>query len=108
MSSDERFAGRLRKILNRQTIDRPTREALQAARHAALDGRRPSGSRRWLPATALAALLLVFGVWIYPQFGENGLPRVEVDDLVVITDEDELEFYEELEFFVWFEQEQSV
>lgn len=56
----------------------------------------------------MAALLLVIGVWMYPQLGDSSLPRAEVDDLVVITDEDELEFYEELEFFVWLEQEESV
>ncbi len=108
MSNDERFERRLRKILNRQTVDRPTRDALQTARLAALDGRRLAGSRRWIPAAALAALLLVVGVWLYPHLGDEGLPGVEVDDLVVITDEDELELYEELEFYVWFEQEQPV
>ena len=105
MSNDERFARRLGKILNRQTVDRPTRDALQAARLAALDGQRPSGSRRWIPAAAMAALLLVVGGWLFPQLGDRGLPGVEVDDLVVITDEDDLELYEELEFYVWFEEQ---
>ena len=113
MSNDEKFARRLGKILDRQTVDRSTRDALQAARRDALDGRRPAGSRRFIPATAYAAtcaaaLLLVVGFWLYPQLGDNGLPGVEVDDLVVITDEDELELYEELEFYVWLEQEEAV
>ncbi len=111
MSNDERFERRLRQILNRQTLDRQTRDALQAARHAALDGRRTIGSRHWMPRSAIAtsafaALLLVVGVLLYPHLRDPGLPRVEVDDLVVITDEDELELFEELEFYVWFEQEQ--
>ena len=108
MSNDERFARRLGKILGRQTVDRPTRDALQAARLAALDGRRPAGSRRWIPAAAMAALLLVVGVWLYPRLGDSSLPGLEVDDLVVITDEDDLELFEELEFYVWYEQEQPV
>ena len=113
MSNDERFERNLRETLNRQTIDRQTRDALQAARLAALDGKRPAGPNRWIPtsayaATAFAALLLVVGAWLYPHLGDEGLPEVEVDDLVVITDEDELELFEELEFYVWFEQDQPV
>ncbi len=108
MSNDEQFERRLRETLNRQSLDRRTRDALQAARVAALDGRRSGGPRRWIPATAAAVVLLVVGAWLYPQLREPGLPRLEVDDLVVITDEDELELFEELEFYVWFEQEQPV
>ncbi len=110
MSDDEKFERRLRETLNRQALDRHTRDALRAARLAALDGRRPAGSRRRIPvpayaAAAFATLLLVVGAWLYPQLRDPGLPEAEVDDLVVLTDEDELELFEELEFYVWYEQE---
>lgn len=108
MNDDERLERRVRETLNRQAVDPATRDALQAARLAALDGRRPLAGRRWVPATALAALLLIVGLWLYPDITEQALPQAPVDDLVVITDEDELDLFEELEFYIWLEQERPV
>ena len=64
---------------------------------------------RWLPAAAVAALLLVaVGVsLLYPKLGDPPVPATAFDDLVVIDSEAELELLEELEFYVWLEQQEQ-
>ena len=44
---------------------------------------------------------------LYPTITEQDLPASAFDDLVVIDSEDELELLEELEFYVWYDQQEQ-
>ena len=39
---------------------------------------------------------------------EAEFPAADIEDLAVISSEDELEFFEELEFYIWVEEDQKV
>ncbi len=111
MSSSEDPNQKLGEILDRQVVDDDARAALRRARNAALDaGARPHSRRpRWFPAAAVAALLLLgIGVaLLYPGLNQPPMPAASFDDMVVIDSEDELELLEELEFYVWLEQQEQ-
>ena len=111
MSSNEDPNKKLGEILDRQVVDDDARAALRRVRDAALDaGARPRRRRtHWVPAAAVAALLLVgIGVaLLYPELEQSPMPAGTFDDLVVIDSEDELELLEELEFYVWLEQQEQ-
>ena len=102
---------KLGEILDRQVVDDDTRAALSRARNSALDAGTRLHSRRprWIPAAAVAALLLVgIGVaLLYPELNQPPMPAATFDDLVVIDSEDDLELLEELEFYVWLEQQEQ-
>ena len=111
MSSDEDLNRKLGEVLDRQVVDEDARDALRRARGRALAAgvRRQGGRPRWIPAAAVAVLVLVaVGVGLlYPRLGEQPMPASTFDDLVVIDSEDELELLEELEFYVWLEQQEQ-
>jgi hypothetical protein len=108
MDKDRQFQNKVKKTLEQQTLNDGTRNALHKARLSALD----HGTRRpfsgWLPATALAGILLVVvGAFLYRGVTDVALPGVESDELAIMTSEDDLELFEELEFYVWFDQDIS-
>ncbi len=107
MSRDEDLNRQIGETLDRQVVDDAARAALRQARLAALENA-PRGRRsRWIPAAAVTTLLVV-GIataLLYPILDRQQLPDTAFDDLVVIDSEDELELLEELEFYVWLEQE---
>lgn len=109
MDKDKQFQNKVKKTLEQQTLSAETRDALQAARLSALD----HGSRKplqgWIPAAALACIaLVVVGAFLYRGVSDVELPQLESDELAIITSEDELELFEELEFYVWFDQDKNV
>ena len=108
MDKDKQFQNKVKKTLEQQTLGDETRNALHKARLSALeDGTRRSFSG-WLPATALAGIaLVVVGAVLYRGVTEVTLPGVDTDELAIITSEDDLELFEELEFYVWFDQDIS-
>ena len=98
----------VKKILDQQTLKQETRDALHAARMSALD----HGVRRslpgWIPATALASIaLVVIGTFLYRGINDVELPQVAADELAILASEDDLELLEELEFYVWFDEDIS-
>ncbi len=57
---------------------------------------------------ALAGIaLVVVGAFLYRGVTDVALPGVESDELAIMTSEDELELFEDLEFYVWFDQDIS-
>ena len=96
-------------------IDARTRSRLVAARSDALDGgRRRSQRLVWLPAAgAMGACLLVIGVtWLRPQ--APGAPPARQDtthaetELPLETDTQQLDFYQNLDFYQWLAQQPQV
>lgn len=109
MDKKQQFQQDMKNELDRQTLDADTRRALQAARISALDNETQRSTRRWIPATALSSLaLVILGTFIYRGINDIELPQISADDLAVITSEDELELFEDLEFYVWFDQDKNV
>ncbi|MDH3636476.1 MAG: hypothetical protein OES20_17405 [Gammaproteobacteria bacterium] len=108
MDKDTKLQNDIKNTFDQQTLSAETRDALHAARLAALD----HGSRKplpgWIPATALASIaLVVIGAFLYRGINEFELPQVAADELAILTSEDELELLEELEFYVWFDEDIS-
>jgi len=106
MDKDTKFQNDIKNTLEQQTLSEETREALHAARLSALD----HGSRKplpgWIPATALASIaLVVIGAFLYRGVNDVELPQVAADELAILAGEDELELLEELEFYVWFDED---
>ena len=108
MTNPDQWQQRVKQTLDRQSVDEPTRDALRAARTAALDGVHRPALPRWGRAAAFATLLLaVAAVIVFDNLQNSGFPRAEADDLAVIASDDDFELYEELEFYVWFDEDDS-
>lgn len=108
MDKDRQFQNKVKKTLEQQRLDDGTRNALYKARLSALDHGTGKPFSGWLPATALAGIVLVVvGAFLYRGVNDVSLPGVETDELAIMTSEDDLELFEELEFYVWFDQDIS-
>ena len=92
-------------------LDGQTRSKLAQARARAVEA---SSKRGWfwlpsgsglLPAGALAAgILAVAIVWQLPQTPDAPLPTA-MADIDILLGEEELELFEELEFYAWLEEQ---
>ncbi|MBT8434992.1 MAG: hypothetical protein KJN95_10025 [Gammaproteobacteria bacterium] len=108
MDNDEQFQNRIKKTLEQQALGDDTRIALHKARLSALEHGRRRPFSGWLPATALAGIaLLAVGTLLYRGVTEVTFPGVDTEELAIITSEDDFELFEELEFYVWFDQDFS-
>ncbi len=108
MSTDkeEAFTKKVKQELDRHAdaVDELTAARLQAIRKTALSGAaRPGFS--WLPATGLAAAAALVAVLVLNLVpgNINGLPG----DTELLSQMDDLELLEELEFYAWLEATQS-
>lgn len=95
--------------LDRETLDRLAR-ARQAALRGELKGRKSGSPVAWRGAAgglAVAAGLLMavwVGVW-QPNTTPDAVPLTAVQDMDVLTSEDQLDFIEDLEFAQWLMEE---
>lgn len=109
MHANDAVARAARNLLEEraQNMDADTRRRLAAARRSALQARREP--RSWLPGPPLAwggglamaaslAVVLFSGVWQQPV-------EPAVADLELLTADEQLEFYEDLEFAAWLAEE---
>lgn len=109
MSKDRQFQQQIRQTLDRQTVDTETRDSLRSARMNALDRESHGVISGWIPATAVAGLLVVLvGFLVTRDEGPAALPQMTAEELAVIASEDELELLEELEFYIWFDKDKNV
>jgi len=91
-------------------LDDATLRALRKARHEAVAASEKRSS--WLApigGLAMAATVAAFSVSLWmaePQTGLNSsLPPL--DDLVLLGDAESLEFYEDLDFYLWLDDEKE-
>lgn len=93
-------------------LDGATQARLRAARREALSLKTPAKARAHRPAwlyslggLATAATVAVLGVslWLMPSPENIATPPLE--DLALLSDAEELEFYEDLEFYLWLDNE---
>ncbi len=105
----DEFVRRVRRQLDHslQRLDPDTRRQLAERRRQALA--QAAAPRPWLkPALSLALTtgLLILGLvllWPDPRASLPALPPL--DDLELLSSKDELELFEELEFYQWLEQD---
>jgi hypothetical protein len=90
-----------------QRLDAATLSRLNKGRHQALahQGRaRPVSWFRWMPATGIAAAVLVTMIVIRGPAGGDVIPApMTASDLEILLEEDGLELFEDLEFYSWLE-----
>jgi len=102
MNKERQLQQKIKQALDRQELDIETRDALREARERALDQKTATWKPGWLPTTAMACLVLVAIAFVALRTDESSeLPQMAADEIAVITGEDELELYEELEFYIW-------
>lgn len=93
-------------------MDGQLQSRLRQARAAAIDSvanneSRP-GLQHWLPAGIVMAAVITLAVLIIPfqqdglQNGQTDSPAVfAIEDIDILTDQEDLELYEDLEFYRW-------
>lgn len=107
---EKQFIDNVKKALDlsAENLDPATQAKLTRARHKALDAgeRRGFDIRQWftLPAAGWAtACVILLGLAIYLNPGNGTLPPLE--DIDLLAAEDNLEFYDGLEFYAWLNEE---
>ena len=104
-----------------QNLDAATLSRLNRARQSALESARPRRLRSWFVpaglASACAVLLAVAVVWHRPATAPQSSPdpflpsatanfsgnAVAGNDLDLVSSEDSIEFYQDLDFYAWLE-----
>ncbi len=118
MSEDRAFLQQLRRELDRQVEGQsPSLQGrLRAARREALQAEGRTVSRRlWLPAFAASLFVVVTVAALWFQSIEHASPDAVVLlqaantlDTKMLNEGDDLELYQELEFYYWLQQESDL
>jgi hypothetical protein len=114
MTGEERdtaFAERMRVLLDESAMrpDDQARMRLRSVRLKALEVAEqqvPWYLRfpRWVTAGGLAtAMVLVMAVSLWMAAGRNALPVDQVEDMDILTTNEQLELYKDLDFYRWLE-----
>jgi len=114
--SEEEFLTEVRKTLDRGTesLDPETLRRLRSARFEALD--RAGASRfswfrlhRWITAGGLTTItVLAFGISLWLGSPVRNPPLRQPDDLEILTSQDQLDLYKDLDFYRWLDKEAIV
>lgn len=109
---EKQFIDNVKKALDlgAENLDPGTQSKLTRIRHRALDAGERKGFdiRQWftLPRVGWAtACILVLGLTIFVQRPNGTIPPLE--DIDLLAAEDNLEFYDGLEFYAWLAEENS-
>jgi hypothetical protein len=94
-------------------LDDDVRQRLQQARRVAIQAatvanQRPSRSAirpGWMVAGGFAGLALVISVVLYTFPISQPSPMASIEDMPILTAPEDLELYEELDFFQWLAEE---
>lgn len=114
---DQRFAHGAAEQLSRNAdaVDDATRARLRAARRRALDARkgRPSiASRFGFPAAVAVAAAVLATVLLLPRWSgeppQDLVAGVGLEDLELLGAAEDLELYEQLEFYRWLETSEPI
>lgn len=113
---DDVFVARVRAMLEESSaaLDAGIRARLVRVRRAALDaglaGKAPAPRRwrRWPVWAAVAAAVIVAAVYFNAPRPPAELAAISVaEDLEIIAAADDLEFFEQLEFYTWLAEEEN-
>ena len=110
-ADEEAFEKRAQKLLQSRAeeLDGATRSRLTQARHAALNAVKATERNSiswWLPASgaaaAVLAVLLAFNSGnVSMQREDAQVALAPLDEFEIVTAEDSLEFYRDVEFYAW-------
>ena len=101
------FERRIKAMLDEgdNELDGHVMSRLTQARHAAIDSldKRSRSYSTWAPAAVVAgASVFALILWLGQQSpGPEGQQVAVLEDLELMLSEEDLEFYEELEFYAW-------
>ncbi len=105
---NEQFARQAKELFDHsvERLDAATLSRLNKGRHQALAALQQTGLvgqwARWMPATGVAAAVLVTVIVLQgPGVEGPEPPAVTVTDFEILLGEDSLEMLEELEFYSW-------
>ena len=111
-NKEQQFIDNVKKALDldAENLDAGTQAKLTRARHRALDAGERKGFdlRQWFSVPVMGwatASILVLGLAFFVQQSNSTLPPLEDIDLLVA--EDNLEFYDGLEFYAWLAEEDN-
>lgn len=117
MSDERQFIERVGRELEAQLEHQsPALQGrLRAARREALaSGSGVTPRRHWLPAVAASFFVVVAAGTVWYQLSERPdtaleslLQTATAGDLQLLNEGDDIEFYRDLEFYYWLEQEQN-
>lgn len=115
MSDERQLLQRIRQQLNSEVeAQTPALQGrLRAARREALEGRRRRVVRYWIPALAasLFAVVATTSLWVQHEGagrdGEALLQAASEVDIQMLNAGDDIELYQNLEFYYWLQQEQT-
>ena len=109
-SSDQKFTDEAKALFDESVegLDAATLSTLNRNRHAALERARGTKLRwmRWVPATGVAAAIVVAVVLALPGNGVNTIPAVTTD-VDILLGEESIEMLEDLEFYVWLDLQED-
>jgi len=103
MQDDSKLNKRIRTALDAsvENLDPSVSRHLQQARHAALETAAKPRMPFWQPAGAFAlASILLLSVFVWPD-RQNMPEPAALADLELITADDSLQLYEDLDFYQW-------
>ena len=102
MNDKDSIEQRIKKVLDSQPTSEHTRQALRRARVEALNPHDTQTPVVWKPLAFASLFLVLGGLLVFSVTREADFPTAEIEDLAVINSEDELEFY------IWIDEEQKV
>jgi len=110
--SEKDFLNKLKKQLDEQSeqLDATTLSKLNRSRQAALAQASPQTSRmkqNWLPASGLAAAVLLTSVFLFRSEEIVTNSNQSMDDIEIIAASDNLDLYEQLDFYLWLLEENN-
>ena len=112
-NDEQAFLDSAREQLDRSCdrLDGQTQSRLNSIRHAAIEhGRRHPGRALLAPFGGLVtACVLVLVVSVFFQGADTPVPdnRSTMEDLDILTSTESLEFFENLEFYQWLEENEA-
>lgn len=92
-------------------IDGATKTRLQAIRREALTvAEKPYQSAWWVPAGSLTAVatLAVVAISLWTISPNEGVFTPPLEDIALLSDGEELEFYQDMDFYLWLDSKQLI
>ena len=110
--NEKEFLDKIKNQLNETSehLDAATLSRLNQSRQAALNQLKPASSRlkqTWLPATGLAAAVLLTSVFLFRAEEMITASDQGVDEIEIIAASDDLELYEKLDFYIWLAEDNN-
>ncbi|MFT5116380.1 MAG: hypothetical protein ACI8P9_005751 [Parasphingorhabdus sp.] len=107
----------IKQQLDNITVDDKTLQGLKLARYRALDSEQTRSNWKnnwlnWKPAAAMASVVVIsITVWLSSNPSNQLQPVVEslteIENIEMLSSTDELEMYQNLEFYLWLDEQQQ-